>query len=89
MESCMVEALSVICAIVDGWACRPRLREAIAEAEAALHERYRRHCEEQSGAKSLGIWRMLHSIHQIGRRRPTFEEWLCSLAWRKAHANQS
>nr|WP_087576107.1 sigma factor-like helix-turn-helix DNA-binding protein [Sphingomonas sp. CDS-1] len=89
VQACIVEALSVICAAVDDWAYSPRPREAIAKAEATLHERYRRRCREPSGTKSLGIWRMSHSIHQIGRRRPTFEEWLCGLAWRKARANQS
>ncbi|MFD1104226.1 sigma factor-like helix-turn-helix DNA-binding protein [Sphingobium olei] len=82
VEACIVEALLVICATVDGREHRQRPLEVIAEAEAALHERHRRACGDFSRESGGGIWRMVHSIRQIGRRRPTFETWLCNLVGR-------
>lgn len=76
VEACMIETLSLICATVDRKTYRPRPRETIAEAEAALHLRYRKQRSRGFGAV---LWRGLSPIRH-DRETPGFERWLLRLA---------
>lgn len=80
VQACMVEALSVICATVDHCPYRPRSRELIAEAEAALRERYRHSCEQWSHANGVALWHKVRIFRPAARKPPTFEQWLCALS---------